>query len=83
MLDAENHICHGWRMKTPALIVETLGVAAMASRLGVAPTRVRRARFETRLPALWYAAVCDMADEAGLPRPDRGLFGFRFGADAQ
>jgi hypothetical protein len=64
-------------MKTPALIIETLGVDALTQRLGVAKVRVLRARYGSTLPASWYAVVCDMATEAGLAVPPRSAFSFK------
>ena len=70
-------------MNRPAIIIETLGIAALAARLGVEPSRVRRARYEPTLPAAWYAVAYDMAAEGKLTLPDRGAFAFKFGEAAE
>ena len=48
-------------------IIDSLGADAIASRLGVAPSRVRRVRHERLIPAAWYAGLSDMAGR-DLPR---------------
>ena len=54
-------------MIKPADIIDSLGQDAIAERLGVAPSRVRRVRHEPLIPAAWYAGLSEMAGH-DLPR---------------
>lgn len=54
-------------METPREILDSLGREAIAARLGVDRRRVMRAAYEDRLPAVWYATLCEMAGR-DLPR---------------
>ena len=54
-------------MKTPREILDALGRDRIVERLGVDKRRVNRAAYEEKLPALWYAALSDMAGQ-DLPR---------------
>ena len=60
-------------MKTPRQIIDSLGCEAIAARLGISASRIKRARFEDQMPAQWYLALCDMTGEA-LPE---SLFSFK------
>ena len=55
------------RMMKPADILDSLGRERVAAAVGVDMRRVQRAAFDDRLPALWYAALCDLAGH-DLPR---------------
>ena len=50
-------------MKTPAEIIDALGPVAIAARLNTAASRVYRVRFEDKIPAAWYVALCEMSGE--------------------
>ena len=54
-------------MNKPAEIIDSLGIDAIAARLGVAPSRVLRVRHEQLIPASWYAGLSDLAG-GDLPR---------------
>lgn len=54
-------------MNTPAQIIDTLGVKAIAHRLELAERRVMRAKYDGQLPASWYLALNDLAG-CELPR---------------
>ena len=64
--------CYGSAMNTPRDILDSLGRERVAAAVGVDMRRVNRAALEDRLPALWYAALCDLAGR-DLPR-DRFTF---------
>ena len=56
---------YGWFMEnlTYSEIIDRLGVAAIASRVGVTSDAVKIRRTQGSLPASWYHALCDMAGE--------------------
>ena len=54
-------------MKNTRDIIDNMGRDAIAQKLGVALRRVDRARTEERIPASWYAGLCDLAGQ-DLPR---------------
>ena len=54
-------------MKTPREIIDALGREQIIERLGVDRRRVNRAAYDKKLPALWYAALSEMAGR-DLPR---------------
>ena len=60
-------------MKTPREILDALGRDQIVQRLGVDKVRVNRAAYDDKLPALWYAALSDMA---GYDLP-RDVFNFK------
>lgn len=59
--------CNMVGMNTPREILDGLGSEAIAARLGVDHRRVKNAAYEARLPAAWYATLCEMAGN-DLPR---------------
>jgi hypothetical protein len=61
-------------MMKPADILDSLGRERVAAAIGVDMRRVQRAANEDRLPALWYAALCDLAGH-DLPRE---VFTFKY-----
>jgi hypothetical protein len=58
---------------TPKAIIYGIGAQRIATALGVRLTRVQRAAHERRLPAAWYAALCELSGRE-LPRE---LFAFK------
>jgi hypothetical protein len=66
-LDAQKMRGHGAGMKNTRDIIDNMGREAIAKKLGVALRRVDRARTEERIPASWYAGLCDLAGQ-DLPR---------------
>ena len=60
-------------MKTPREILDGIGRDRIVETLGVDKRRVNRAAYDDQLPALWYAALCDLAGQ-DLPRE---LFSFK------
>lgn len=50
-------------MNTPAEIIDAIGSEAIAAKIGVAESRVRRARNESRIPASWWRGMSDLAGE--------------------
>ena len=60
-------------METPKDIIDTIGREQVIARLGVDKRRVDRAALQSELPALWYAALEEMAGEP----LDRSLFSFK------
>ena len=44
-----------------AEMLNSLGRESVAAAVGVDMRRIHRAAFDERLPALWYAALCDLA----------------------
>ena len=53
--------------ETPKAIIDRLGVGAIAEAVGVARVRVRRAKYDRRLPAVWFAAL-EALNGGPLPR---------------
>jgi hypothetical protein len=66
-LDPQKMRRHGGGMKNTREIIDTLGRAAIAQKLGVALRRVDRARTDERIAASWYAGLCELAGQ-DLPR---------------
>ena len=62
-------------MDTPRELIDRLGCDAMAARLGVKRGNVSNYRIEDKLPAAWYAALCDMAGQ-DLPKTMFSFKGF-------
>jgi hypothetical protein len=60
-------------MKTSREIIDALGIENIAAAVGVDIRRVKRARYEPKIAAVWYDALCIMAGE-DLPRD---LFTFK------
>jgi len=54
-------------MKTSVTILDAIGRERIAAAVGVDIRRVNRAAYEPQLPAVWYAALCDLAGY-DLPR---------------
>ena len=50
-------------MKTPREILDTIGRERVAQAIGVDMRRVNRAAYAVQLPALWYSAICEMAEQ--------------------
>jgi hypothetical protein len=67
VLDAKSSLWHGLPMNTPDKIIDALGDDAICDRLGITKDAVAKARKAGKLPALWYAALSEMAGR-DLPR---------------
>ncbi len=59
-------------------IISLGGYRKVAERLGKPPTTVHHwsSAEDGRFPSHLYRAFCDLADEAGIPRPKPDLFRF-------
>jgi hypothetical protein len=63
-------------IKLKTFIADVGGYKTVAKRLGKQPTTVHTHMQTGVLPASWYEAVCALADEVGVARPQRHLFSF-------
>ena len=61
MMPGMDHVPH---------IIDTLGRAEIAARLGVKETAVAKARVKRIMPAAWYQVIKEMAAEKGVDCPD-------------
>ena len=66
-LDAQKMRGHDEGMKNARDVIDNIGRDAIAQKLGVALRRVDRARTEERIPASWYAGLCELVGQ-DLPR---------------
>lgn len=61
-------------MNTVSDIIEALGRRPIMDKLGVSSQSVSGAIAAGQFPAAWYAALCEMADNAGCARPALAAF---------
>lgn len=63
--------------------IDALGRDALQKRLGLKwRSAITEGMRRDRLPASWFAAMCDLAKEQGMPAPEREWFAFKM-ADAK
>lgn len=59
------------------LIEELGGYRSVAPRLGIRPTTMHSHLSAQKIPAKWYAAMCDLAREMRVMPPNIDLFDFK------
>jgi hypothetical protein len=54
-----------------------VGGPRMMEKVGVGERMIRHAARENRMPATWYMAAVQAAEEAGIEAPDPTMFDFK------